>query len=316
VIGPLHVFNKFYQRYGNDQIIDLAKEHKSHLFPKDDIKMYSKVESVVNSNRNFKKLNGKNINIEKACSKNQYRFDCLEEKWFIRFNFGERYSIVQSEAGMPSSSVLRVFMNQRFKKVIKDKKLDLIVPKEYLFLRSWPKNADKSDYRKYVVISEKLDVLKESETVEKINNYPSEKQEKVAEDICSLIYYAGFMDAHFNNILLTSKGIAIVDTEGISFLRASSDKERPASLVDARIAGLKELIIRTDNEVFQKVAKKYLLYARIMKVLRVATIILSVICPLIPLVVITSSLAYAAIHNIGYYFKNSTSTKNPVTQPV
>ena len=104
------------------------------------------------------------------------------------------------------------------------------------------------------------------------------------------------------NIVLTcDKRLAIVDTEGQSLFHHITENYSPISLSDARIVGFKEFLSRSREsglpEVFLNTAKKYLFFARVMKVIQIATIFLSICCPLIPLVVLVYSVAYAKLHN-------------------
>lgn len=104
-----------------------------------------------------------------------------------------------------------------------------------------------------------------------------------------------------NIVLTTDKQIAVVDTEGHSLFHDITENYSPIALSDARIVGLKEFIAQSKKsglpDIFIQTAETYLFFARVMKVVKIATIFLSVICPLIPLVVVIASVISAELQN-------------------
>ena len=362
------LFDKFYQRYDKNQIIDFEKRHKDHSFPEDhkqyeEVKQMSDFETqrvrgesledlfdnvMWDSKNNYKEIN-ENITEHRFFNK------ILKKNFTIRLNnktgrvFMDNFSIkknynkhknVQGQWPNNSSHVLSVFMNKRLEKIARNKKLNIKISKEYLLKKTiYCKNyntgkLEKSDIKeipyRFNVIAKELDLFDEKDTDQKIKALGIKKQKELATTICRFIWYSGFMDLYYeeegknfnySNIRLTKENeIAITSSEGINFLYTKEefeenlkkrwlDRKEPRTLNDARITGLKEIFKKTDNENFKKVAKKYLTYAYLMRALKISTIVLSVLCPLIPLAVFICSVAHAVLHNTFLYFSSRSSKK-------
>lgn len=287
-VGSLELFYKFYQVCETPNCIDLQQD--SHLYTLPDnhpqaahIKQALPDLARLNSGANSKlQLFDRNIFSIKACP-----------EWLLRAKQSHYAFIQDAPMGPGSSSTLRVVMNHRLKKKIREQNLDAIVPDEYLVYS--PDHYQKGNYEDFIVVAKKLDVLSYEQIRKEISLAHPDEVRKIATTIARIIYHTGFMDAHLANIVLTrDHKVAIVDTEGHALIHDSSENYSPVALSDARIVGLKEMLqrSRTDGlpETFTKVIEKYLLIARIMKIVKVVTIIFSILCPLIPIVVLITSL--------------------------
>jgi hypothetical protein len=298
MVSNLNLFYKFYQTCETPQCIDLSKSKNQYLLPSNHSaaqQIYAAAQDL--DNRNLTKI----TRLERAL----YTINDTPN-WLIRGGRGvTSYSLIQdAPMGPASSKTLRVVMNHRLKKEVQDKKLDVIIPDEYLVDAPEPnrKNNSKVNYKDFFVASEKLDILDYHDTIKEIRSFEPRKQKEIANTICRLIYHSGFMDAHMSNIVLTrDKRLAIVDTEGHSLFHDTTENYSPISLSDARIVGLKEFVSRSKEselpDVFTQTAKKYLFFARVMKIVKIATIFFSIICPLIPLVVLICSVLSAKLQN-------------------
>lgn len=298
MVSSLNFFYKFYQTCETSQCIDLSKCKNQYLLPTNHPtaeKICAAAQDLDKRNRTkVTHLEGGLFNINDA------------PNWIIR---GSRnvtsYSLIQdAPMGPGSSKTLRVVMNHRLKKEVQDKKLNVIIPDEYLVDAPEPnrKNNSKVNCKDFFVVSEKLDILSYDDTIKELRLFEPKKQKEIANTICRLIYHSGFMDAHMSNIVLTrDKRLAIVDTEGQSLFHDTTENYSPISLSNARIVGLEEFISRSKEsglpDVFTQTAKKYLFFARVMKVVKIATIFFSIVCPLIPLVVLVCSVISAKLHN-------------------
>lgn len=90
------------------------------------------------------------------------------------------------------------------------------------------------------MISQRLDVCTGDQTLQGLRTLDPSKQKKMATTICRLIFHSGFMDAHFNNIVLTKEGqnivltkegqLAVVDTEGQGLLHDATEAYSPTPL--------------------------------------------------------------------------------------
>ncbi|MCE2982524.1 MAG: hypothetical protein LW832_03045 [Parachlamydia sp.] len=294
----LSLFYKFYQTCEFSQCIDLSKDLEKYLLPIN----HGEAEKINEAAQDLdNRIRTKVTHFERGL------FMINEApNWLIR---GERnctsFSYIQdAPMGPGSSKILRVVMNHILKREVQDKKLDVIIPAEYLVNAPEPTRRinRKINYKDFFVASQKLDILNYQDTISKLKLFEQKKQSEVATTICRLIYHTGFMDAHMSNIVLTTdRRIAIVDTEGHSLLHDVTENYLPIALSDARIVGLKEFIYRSKQsglpDVFSQTAKKYLFYARVMKVVKQATILFSIICPIIPLAVLTCSVASSKLHD-------------------
>lgn len=312
--NQLKLFKQFYQVCESYQCVDLSKSKDKYLLPKNH-PSYEKIYAAA------KDLDLKVEERSKVTIFDNHLYTINEEpNWLIR---GARnvsiWSGIQGVKGPESSFTLRVVMNHRLKKVIKDRQLKIIVPAEYLVDAPNPnrKANSKVNFKDFFVASQKLDIYKGINTVHEINLFQPKQQKEMATSICKLIFYSGFMDAHMNNIVLTKdKQLAIVDTEAHGLMHDITDKYSPISLVDARIVGLKEFIKESTwlPKVFSQTAKKYLLWARVVKVIKVATILLSIVCPLIPLMALIFSVAAAKFNQTNKTHEQSVN-RPPVPIP-
>jgi hypothetical protein len=312
MVSNLNFFYKFYQTCETSQCIDLSKGKDQYLLPNN----HPATESIRAAAQDLNQRNFSSVT----------RLECGlfnindAPNWLIR---GEKIAfapcfIQDAPIGPASSNTLRVAMNHRLKKEVQEKKLDVIIPDEYLVDAPEPnrENNSKVNYKDFFVVSEKLDILSSEDTIKELNSFEPKKQKEIANTICRLIYHSGFMDAHMSNIVLTrDKCLAIVDTEGQSLLHDITEKYSPISLSDARIVGLREFISRSTG-VYTQTAKKYLFFAQVMKVVKIATIFLSIICPLIPLVVLVSSVIFAQLHNTFHSSSTKPSNQQLPSQPL
>lgn len=294
-INNLNLFHTFYQTCKKDQCIDLSKSKAQFLLPES----HPSAEKIYDAIEDFKNRKPTKITpFEDA----QDLFNINDDpNWLLRPPSEGTKSIIQDKHGPASSKTLRVVMNHRLKEAVQNHKIDIIIPDEYLVEGSSKKNQ-KENFRDFFVVSEKLDIHSYYDTLTELRSLEQKKQKKAAKSVCSLIYHSGFMDAHWANIVLTKdKNLAIVDTEGHSLLHDITEKYSPVSLSTARILGLKEFIKRSKEaslpDLFINTAKRYLFMARVMKIVKVTTIVFSVICPLLPLSVLISSVVSAKFQN-------------------
>ena len=353
MINGLDLWDGFYQGCSG-RYIDFQKCYKNYLAPK------GLEEKAREAFKKIKYFNG---------SKPMPSKDLKE--WLFRKSYGSDGS---------ERNVLRVFFNDYLSQIVEKKKLNISLPKEYLVIKPDVENKSKYSYEDFYVISEKLDLKNFMENIEYINGLSEERKKEVATDICNFIWYTGFQDTHFNNLIFTKDGKTLksIDHEPLSLMFLKGiNRDGPISqglvsyFLGSIISGLEELKRRriedlqtlnklfvvkekecSDEEkkwveekkkissstvfhekyigrtfvfekdflkgfgkdIFIKTVNRYLKYAYLRVALQIFTIVLSILCPLIPLIVLTSSLAYAALYNIGYYFKNSLVTKKLVIQ--
>ena len=364
MINGLDLWDGFYQGCSG-RYIDFQKCYKNYLAPKG---LEEKAREA------FKKI--KYFNGSKPMSSKD-----LKERLF-RKSYGSDGS---------ERNVLRVFFNDYLSQIVEKKKLNISLPKEYLVIKPDVENKSKYSYEDFYVISEKLDLKNFMENIEYINGLSEERKKEVATDICNFIWYTGFEDAHFNNLMFTKDGknLTCIDNEPLRLMLLKGiNRDGPINqglvsyFLGSIISGFEELkrrriedlqtlnklfivkekecseegkkwveekkkisystsfhklfknntrffndkeigrtlIFEKDflksfgKDIFIKTVNRYLKYAYLRVALQIFTIVLSILCPLIPLIVLTSSLAYAALYNIGYYFKNSLVTKKLVIQ--
>lgn len=285
----LSLFNKFYQICEMPQRVDLSQAQTPYTLPADHPCAQAVQEAIPELD-----TRGPHTKITNF-SGPIYTLNA-NPNWLLR---GGRNvfpsSIIQDELGPGSSTTLRVAMNRWLKQVVQEQNLPVVIPEEYLVYAPHDLGRLRNCVCKnHVVISQKLNIL--DDTCAALRAMPEDEQKRVATTICRLIYHSGFMDAHMANIVLTQDHeIAVIDTEGHGFLCEASEDFSPISFATARIVGLKEFIQRAQflPDVFTATAKKYLLAAQVMRIVKLATIVLSVLCPLIPLIVWLCSLAAA-----------------------
>lgn len=184
-------------------------------------------------------------------------------------------------------SLLRLRMNQRIRDVAKKIGIDVAVPDEYAVPYPKPEPGDVS--RRYFIISQKLNVQTETETITKIIRMNKKEQTQLARKIALLIKNIGFADPGFNNIRLLSDGrIAIIDTEPAGLLVAKEDSSqiRGSSVEKCARIGLSFLNTITAsadrlNPFFKEINKHY---KKSLNEMSVKRIVLSIFCPLVPLV--------------------------------
>jgi hypothetical protein len=302
MVSCLNLFYKFYQSCETPQTIDLSKDEikNQYLLPA----THPVADKIFAAAKDLDE--SKPTKITPFKKRGIYTINAAQG-WLLR---GDRYCSSQGVIpGMPlgpsSSDTLRVVMNYRLKKEIQEKKLDVIIPDEYLVYAPDPnrKNNSPVNYKDFFVASEKLDILNQDDAEKEMRSFAPEKQKEVANTICRLIYHSGFMDAHMGNIVMTrDKRLAIIDTEGHALFHDKTENYSPISLSNARIVGLNEFISRSKEsglpDVYTQTAKRYLFFARVMNVVKIATIFFSIICPLIPLAVLVCSVISAKLHNV------------------
>lgn len=118
--------------------------------------------------------------------------------------------------------LMRVFMAERMSQIIQEEDLGIIIAEKRLLQSPF---SSSSPHKKYLVFSQKLDVLSESRTIEVLSKMPEHEQRTLARKICTLIQKAGVMDAHFGNFCWSPslKKICMVDTESLGLLIAKDD---------------------------------------------------------------------------------------------
>jgi hypothetical protein len=373
MISGCYLWYKFYKPFNYRIDIDLQKDYKDHLAPK---KLAKKAKEE------FKRIQKVNINSGKRIHSGKPISSKNLKEWLFR----------QSEKDSKGDlNFLRPFFNEYLRKIIKKKNLEIILPKEYLVIKSKSEVKDKYSYEDFFVISEKLDLKNYEENIKHIHNLSEKEKEKLAIKICDFIWNTGFVDSKFENLIFTKCGkyLTSIDNEPFKgfmrikkigqkkyngsnffdkvevglenlktvtfkslskfhkfvvvnedeiidevkrfikekkkvsewrfedFFYKDKHKKNPLFLFGERCKDYKFIYEKdflkkyVNRDIFTVTANKYLKYIYLLKILRIFTIVLSVICPLIPLGVIISSVAYAALYNMSYYFKNSLATKKP-----
>ncbi len=185
-------------------------------------------------------------------------------------------------------SLLRLTMNQRIRQVARDLEIDLVVPDEYAVPYLDPGAGDAS--RRYFVISKKLPLKSKNEPVSHISGMSSGDQRELARKISLLIKNIGFADASFDNIRFTEDGrLAFIDTEPAGLLVAKGDPlhTKGHSVEKCARIGLFKFKTSADQRrldgVSQEVDRHY---QKSLKEVSITRIVLSIICPLIPLVLL------------------------------
>lgn len=185
-------------------------------------------------------------------------------------------------------SLLRLPMNERIRQVAQEEKIPVIVPKEYLV--EHPGNEDKELTHRYFVISERIDVLSVDETIQAIHAMSSKEQIELANKISTLIEKIGYCDASFDNIRLSKKGhqIVFLDTEPGGLYQ---NGERGYSIEKCARIGLyrlREFSKGAGLEGFAKAVDGR--YQSALSQKSIWRIVLSIVCPLIPLVLLVISI--------------------------
>jgi len=182
-------------------------------------------------------------------------------------------------------SLLRLKMNQR----LREECNDVFIPKEYAIPYSDHVHSGSDISRSYFIISEKLDVLSHEETVQAVKRMSNEKQVQLAQRIVPIVK-KGYADAGFPNIRLTRNGaLAIVDTEpvGLFVYKNDPDVKRGHTVEKCARVGLfmlKTYAAQMGLYAFSKEVDRH--YQASLSDYSVTKIILSILCPLIPLVLL------------------------------
>jgi hypothetical protein len=304
-MSNLTLFYNFYQACETPQRIDLSQSKDQYLLPC----THPEAQKIAEAAKDLDVHNSMRTKVT-PLPEAQGLFQINKSPgWLIRGDrHSTRYSSIQEVFGPGSSKTLRVVMNHRLKKVVKEHQLPISIPDEYLVYAPDPqrKAGSKVNYKDFFVVSQRFNLLPTANCkvnpVQYMRTKDPQQQKAIATTICQLIYYSGFMDAHMENIgMQQNKQLTVVDTEGQALFCDATEEYSPISLSDARIVGLKEFIKACQDsrlpEMFIQTARKYLLFARLMKIVRIATILISVACPLIPLIVCIVSIASAKLHN-------------------
>ena len=111
------------------------------------------------------------------------------------------------------SGLFRIAMRDRIQKIAQEANIEVILPKTHLVAYANATNV-KDPTKKYCIISEKLNTLSVTETVDAIKKMTADKQKELARTIAALVKKAGIVDARFHNIRLTKENkLAIIATE-------------------------------------------------------------------------------------------------------
>ncbi|MBA3721841.1 MAG: hypothetical protein H0W88_05515 [Parachlamydiaceae bacterium] len=243
-------------------------------------------------------------------------------KWYSLF----KRSIFSFQVLNDLINPMRVVMMRRGRQCVKKLKLEHVkFPKEYLFpLSSSPAVAPL--HKKFVVISKKIDILDIKENYEKFGRMAIKtpnKLRKIIEEICEAALHTHLTDLHLGNIRFikekpgTLRGkeknqVAIIDGEPIGGLKDISHTELKGSYLKHDYAlfpllGLRKLQfsspglmqkfgipteqVLATNKIFDEVIEKKAKELINERKWYYGKIIVSIICPFIPLVVLINSLA-------------------------
>lgn len=185
-------------------------------------------------------------------------------------------------------SLLRLTMNQRIRQVAQEEKIDVVVPEEYAVAYSHPEPGDVS--REYFVISKKINLTSEAETIARIAAMGREEQIALAAKVSRLVQKIGFADASFDNMRFTVDGkLALIDTEPAGLLTATIDPlyTKGHSVEKCARLGLFTLKVVADRaglKTFSEEVDRH--YQRSLKEISITRIVLSILCPLIPVVLL------------------------------
>lgn len=195
----------------------------------------------------------------------------------------------QNERAIFSSneSLLRLSMNKRIKAISAKLGIDVIVPREYAVPYTDQQSTELS--RKYFIISEKLNILSKEETIACIKQKSEKEQRELAHKISRLITEIGYLDSSFDNIRFTREGkLTIIDTEPAGLMVDTSCIGQKGHSIEkcARIGlyTLHTLSEQVGLPIFAQEVKNF--YTKSLSHFSITKIILSIICPLIPLVLL------------------------------
>ena len=199
----------------------------------------------------------------------------------------------QNEDNFPSphESLLRVVMNQRMRKIIKDYQIDVIIPDEFAVPFRNPHTSDIS--QSYFVLSQKLNLFDRQNAVAFLRGQSNENQLRYAKTICNFIKKVGFADANFDNFGFTMDGkVAVVDTEPMGLIKEVGDIDKCEGVEKCARLGLYSMLLASKDpglEVFaEEVRRNYQVCLR--NVFSIKKIAASIFCPLLPLAFFVMSL--------------------------
>ncbi len=148
-------------------------------------------------------------------------------------------------------SLLRIAMAHRLAKVALDTKIELVIPERvpvrYIDLPTSEKSVnsqDKNPTCNYcIAYKEDLSILSQIDTIRGIEAMSSEKQQKLAQDISTIIQKAGMANASFEYIRLTTDG------------KLACINPLPAGLMIAKRDGLPDGLLQRNSASVEKCAR-------------------------------------------------------------
>lgn len=156
-------------------------------------------------------------------------------------------------------SLLRLAMNERIRKIAKELKIEVVVPKEVAVPYSQI-SSEKDLSEQFFLLSEKIPLMEPGEALEYLSVLSSEEQRAIASNIATLVEKAGIADTHLRNICFTFEGkLALIDTEPVGLLKAKEDPKahEPHSVEKCSRIGLSILarVFLDDVPIMAKVFK-------------------------------------------------------------
>lgn len=250
--------------------------------------------------------------IEKSVYSNDAPFWLFPSKWWPSMILNPK-ALRGISARNETLNPLRVEMMRRGRQCIKKLGLTHIkATQEFLYpLKSG--EGETELHQKYVVLSKKSDILDEQENLEKFGDlglYNPAKLEKIVEELCQFIIHTHITDMHLHNVrFLKDKDILMaIDGEPIGGLKDISQKDINYSNYDYALfpllglSKLKESVgllkknkicekkANAVKAIFDRVINKKMSEIILERQLYYGKFIVSVICPVIPLVYLIAAI--------------------------
>ncbi|MBS3904630.1 MAG: 1,4-alpha-glucan branching enzyme [Simkania sp.] len=182
--------------------------------------------------------------------------------WVLKGNTSQ-ISHIRNAAGDTGNNrfdhLNRLKMSRILKEAAQEEGLLIDVPEVYIVdSELYPEDPE----LRYIVIQQKLPIMKREELIWTFEEMPYEKQKMYAEHLCRLIVKTGYSDAHFGNMTFLDGKFYIFDEEPMGVLRDQSDQSPSfnKTIEECAAIGLQRVIdeIGKDLLVFRVVAAKAL----------------------------------------------------------
>jgi hypothetical protein len=212
----------------------------------------------------------------------------------------------------------RVLLADLMRQEIAKNHWDILIPEKRLYRSPYAQNSD-TPHKKYYALSKKLNILSVEETLKRIGQQPASVQRKAAIQICDLIKRTGFTDANGSNITAlknpssqSALSLAIIDTEPLGLMKETSDSDgscnsfkccvltglsKFAESFGAKFSTFSEEIRWAQEEMMpggeDRVRQKRAAALKEARCWFIAKIIVSILCPLLPLALLCEATSRA-----------------------